>query len=130
MITVEHHHEHFLVIRASGRLTGTDYDAAVPELEHAMSLMSGKPNLLVILEDFHGWEPEALWKDLRFDLKHYRDFVRIAVVGERAAEEWLTRISTLFTAAQIRYFDRERTDEAEAWLSVRKAGEGAAPSVD
>ncbi|MFW6027535.1 MAG: STAS/SEC14 domain-containing protein [bacterium] len=128
MITVEHHHENFLVIRASGRLTGTDYDAALPELEHAMSLAPGRPNLLVVLEDFHGWEPEALWKDLRFDLKHYRDFGRIAVVGESAAGKWLTKISTLFMAAEIRYFSRERMDEAEQWL--REAGQGAAPSVD
>lgn len=119
MITIEHDRDEFLVIRASGKLTSIDYDAAIPEIENAMSLHRGKSNLLVLLEDFRGWEPEAAWKDLRFDLKHFGDFGRIAVVGEGPLEKWMTRLSAPLTGAQIRYFDRTRTDEARAWLSSR-----------
>ncbi|MFP3943063.1 MAG: STAS/SEC14 domain-containing protein [Alphaproteobacteria bacterium] len=117
MITIEHHHRNFLVIRAAGTLTKTDYDAAIPELESAMARRPGKPNLLIVLEDFQGWDLEAAWKDLRFDLKHYSDFGRIAVAGEGDLEKWMTKLSTPFTGAEIRYFDRSRMEEAEAWLA-------------
>lgn len=117
MITIEHHRESFLIIRASGRLTKADYEAAIPELELAMSGVRGKPRILILLEDFQGWDAEAIWEDLRFDMKHYDDFGRIAVVGESALEKWMTYFSKPFTGAQVRYFNRERMDEAEAWLA-------------
>ena len=117
MITIEHHREDFLIIRASGRLTKPDYDAAIPELELAMSRTRSKPRVLVLLEDFQGLEPEALWEDLRFDMKHYEDLGRIAVVGESTLEKWMTYFSKPFTGAEVRYFDRERREEAEKWLA-------------
>ena len=117
MITIEHHHAGYLVCRASGKLSKADYDAAVPEIENALSLGDGPTRILIVLEDFRGWDIPGLWEELKFDVKHGQDFGRIAVVGDSRLEEWGTRLSRPFFGAEVRYFDLDDVEEARAWLS-------------
>ncbi len=122
MIEIQHDRTDFLVIRAAGTLTEQDYEAAVPEIEHAMKLRAGRPmRVLVLLEDFRGWELGALWQELKFDMKHGDDFGRMAVVGDSRAQEWGTKISKAFFDTEVRYFDARERDAAETWLSVAPA---------
>jgi hypothetical protein len=122
MIVIEHDREDFLVCRVSGTLTKADYDAAVPELENELQLHGRPLRLMIVLEDFRGWEIEALWAELRFDIAHGDDFGRIAVVGESGLEEWGTRLSKPFFGSEVRYFDRSDRAAAAAWLSEQPAG--------
>lgn len=117
MIEIQHDRPDFVVIRASGTLTKEDYEAALPELENALRSRGAPHRLLVILEDFHGWEIEALWADIRFDVENRRAFDRMAVVGESGLEEWAAKLSKPFLDADIRYFDRAELSAAESWLA-------------
>lgn len=117
MFTIEHDHEHFLVCRASGKLTRADYEAIAPEFENALKLRSGERRLMIVLEDFRGWDLPALWEELKFDVRHWHDFGRIAVVGQSRLEEWGTRLSKPLSGARMRYYDTEDRDMARAWLS-------------
>lgn len=74
MITIEHSRDtDMIVLRASGVLTTKDYDAAVPELEHALDLAKAPLRVLIRLEDFQGWDIGALWRELEVDFRHRRD---------------------------------------------------------
>lgn len=117
MIGIQHDRPDFLVIRTSGTLTKEDCDAALPELENALRTRSGPHRILIRLEDFHGWEIEALWADIRFDAEHRTTFDRVAVVGESGLEEWGTKLSKPFLDADIRYFDWAELSAAESWLA-------------
>ncbi|MCV2868440.1 STAS/SEC14 domain-containing protein [Defluviimonas sp. WL0002] len=117
MISIEHsRYNNLIVIRATGTLTARDYELGVPELEHALELSEGPLRVMIKLEDFRGWEIEALWRDLKFDYKHWSSFRRIAVVGENALEKWGTILSKPFTKAEMRYFPVSEEANAEAWL--------------
>jgi hypothetical protein len=117
VITIELDEKKFIVLRASGRLTQADYEAAVPEIENALTLR-GKPlRLMVRLEDFRGWHLRALWDELRFDARHHDDLGRIAVVGDARWQEWGTKLSKPFFGCERRYFDWDEMDRAKAWLS-------------
>ena len=123
MITIEHDRDNYLVCRVSGRLTEADYEAAVPELENEL-LLRGEPlRLMIVLEDFRGWDIAALWEDLKFDIQHSSDFGRIAVLGDSKLEEWGTHLAKPFLGSEMRYFDLEDRAAARAWLSE---GRGAA----
>lgn len=123
MIEIEHSRD-LITVRASGKLTAEDYDAALPELEQAMDNAGVPLRLLIRLEDFHGWEIRALWSELKFDLKHRSDPGRVAVLGETAIEEWGTRLSAPFAKAEMRFFSLDCVDEALDWLRLdRSAGE-------
>jgi SpoIIAA-like len=58
----------------------------------------------------------AAWEDLEFDLKHARDAGRIAMVGEKKWQEWLTKLGALFVKADVKYFNLASLPEAERWI--------------
>ncbi len=69
------------------------------------------------MHDFHGWTAGALWQDIKFDLKHFRDIERLALIGEKAWEHGMTAFCKPFTTATVRYFDRSsEVEQAEAWI--------------
>ena len=76
----------------------------------------GKVRLFIQLEDFHGWDLHAAWDDLKFGLRHYSDFERIAMVGDRKWEKWMASFCKPFTKAKVKYFDRSDVDAAWKWL--------------
>lgn len=61
--------------------------------------------------DFHGWEGAALWDDIKFDLKHFSDIERLAMVGDRGWEKGMSLFCRPFTTAKICYFDESKADE-------------------
>jgi hypothetical protein len=117
MIKIEHLSDRsMIIIRASGTLTINDYEAAVPELQHAIELSDRPLRVLLRLEDFSGWEIGALWREIEFDLKYRKDFGRIAVLGDTTLEEWGTTLSAPFTKAEMQFFPSDQESEAYEWL--------------
>ena len=105
-----------VAIKASGRLSKSDYDRFVPEFER-IARASSPLRILIELDDFRGWELPALWEELKFDTTHQSDMGRVAVVGEKAWQEWGTRLSKPFFKAEMRYFNDDRAADARIWLT-------------
>ena len=104
-----------LGFKLSGKLTAEDYHGFVPAVEAALGTEGGKVRLLALLEDFHGWEAKAAWEDLKFGVRHYADFDRIALVGDQRWEEWMASLCKPFTRAEVKYFDKSEIDAAWVW---------------
>ena len=80
---------------------------------------SGSTDQLRVLFDmtgFHGWEAGALWEDIKFDVNHFGDIERLAMVGETKWEHGMATFCKPFTKATIRYFDHADAAEARTWL--------------
>jgi hypothetical protein len=79
----------------------------------------GKIRVLVILENFRGWEHGADWEDTRFVETHGRDIERMAIVGD---EEWRDLACAFagkgFRPTAIEYFSPSERDKAQAWVAV------------
>jgi hypothetical protein len=116
--TIETTSPKVLGLKLRGKLHDKDYKQFVPNVE-ALLTAKGKLRLLVQFEDFHGWDLHAAWDDMKFGLKHYSDFERIAMVGDRKWEKWMARFCR-FTKAEVRYFDRSEVDAAWKWLEETK----------
>ncbi len=99
----------------SGKLSKEDYDAVLPEAERSIA-KHGKIYVLVELQDFKGWEMEAMWERMKFDTKHFDDIERIAVVGTKKWHEWLDQFSSPFSIAKTRYFQPGESEKALNWL--------------
>lgn len=104
-------------IRLTGKLTTEDYARFVPVIEEAIA-RHGKIRLLLELRDFHGWTAGALWEDTKFDMHHFNDLERLAIVGEKRWEKGMAIFCKPFTTAEIRYFDVSEREAAEAWIAV------------
>jgi len=64
-----------LTIKVVGKLTKEDYKIFVPKVDQLIQRF-GKVRILFEMKDFHGWSAGALWQDIKFDIKHFRDIER------------------------------------------------------
>ena len=105
-----------LAARASGKLSHEDYQNFLPKLEKEIKSL-GKISLLLELDNFHGWDLKAAKDDFEFGMQHMDDFDRIAIVGEKAWERWMVAMMKPFVPfGGIRYFDRDKLQQAWDWL--------------
>jgi hypothetical protein len=104
-----------LALTLTGTLTRQDYEHFTPVVERAVET-HGKIRLLVQMTGFHGWTLGALWDDLKFDIRHFSQVERLAMVGDHKWESWMAMFCKPFTTAEIRYFDQNREVEADDWV--------------
>ncbi len=104
-----------LVVKLSGKLDKDDYQAFVPHVEKLIR-QHGKIRMLAELHDFHGWTAGGLWEDIKFDLRHFSDIERLAIVGDKRWEHGMAVFCKPFTSADIRYFDVSEQAEARHWI--------------
>jgi hypothetical protein len=104
-----------LDVQVRGRLTKEDYEVFVPEIERLIQL-HGKLRILLYMHDFEGWSAGALWEDVKFDLKHFNDIERLALVGESKWQKGMAVFCKPFTTAKVRYFDHAQLPEAHQWI--------------
>lgn len=112
----------------NGRLLREENKELIVQLEAAIE-RHGSIRLLIRLEDFRGVDIRAVIEGLKSDCRHLGKFERIAVVGDRLWEEWITRIGALVVTVETRYFDVHSLPEAEAWI-LGGGAPGADPLLD
>ena len=71
--------------------------------------------LLSIITLWASWDtPPAGWDDIKFGIKHDKEFSKIAVLGNSTFQEFGLRFASLFTNASMKYFYDE--NQAQDWL--------------
>ena len=108
--------DRIIEVATTGKLTRDDYDTFVPVIESEMK--KGKVKILFSMHDFSGWDAGALWEDIKFDMKHFGEIERLAMVGEKKWEEGMAWFCKPFTTAKISYFDHTEIDAARSWLKA------------
>jgi hypothetical protein len=107
-----------VVFEVSGVLTKEEYDRILPQVSPLLRRLEPL-RVLFEMTDFHGWEPFALWDELKFDRAHFAGLSsidRCAMVGERKWQSVMATLSKPFTRAEIRYFDYTDLAGARKWL--------------
>jgi hypothetical protein len=106
----------FLKIVVNGTLTHQDYEKMIPMVENALvGVKDPKIKVLVDARGFEGWDIRAAWDDLKFGLKHNKEFTKLAFVGKREWESYSIKIANWFMSAKMRYF--KDIDDALVWLN-------------
>ena len=106
------------VLRISGILKQTEFAAEQSALSQKIDTGS-KPRLLVILENFDGWERGADWNDLDFLISHGGEIAKIAIVAE---PRWETSAlafggAGLRGGAPVKFFPPDQLAQARAWIA-------------
>ncbi len=111
--------ENIFAYKVTGKLTEKDYQEFLPKLTTIIHKY-GPISMLFELEDFHGMEGKAIREDYEFGIAHDKDFIKIAIVGDKRWEHWMTVLGNTFTKTELRYFDQ---DASAAWDWLREAEE-------
>jgi hypothetical protein len=104
-----------LLVHASGELTKADYELFLPEIDRLIQLY-GTLHMLIDMTALQGWKIDALWEEIKFDVAHFADIDRLALVGDNQWQEVLALFAKPFTKAATHYFDQSDTAEARQWL--------------
>jgi hypothetical protein len=104
----------FVAVRVSGKLHDADYKAFVPKAE-AVIEREGGIRLLMLFEDFEGWDAHAAWDDFKFGVKNGRKIKRFALVGSHKWQEWCAKLCRV-VMCESQFFDDSRADEAWKWV--------------
>src|SRR5438093_13617821 len=86
-------------VKVSDKLTHQDYADLTANWAKIIA-MHGKLRLGFNMENFSGWEPVAMWDDLKFSLSHASQIERVAMVGDKKWEEWVSKIAALMLQAE------------------------------
>jgi len=105
----------YLKMKAVGKLTHRDYEIISPMIDKAV-LNVEAPEIKALFDatEFEGWELRAAWDDLSLGLKHGKEFSKLAIVGNKPWEKYLSKIADWFVTGEVAYF--EKYQEAVNWL--------------
>jgi hypothetical protein len=106
-----------LHVVVSGKLDRSDYRTLAPEVERLVD-EHGKLRILLEMDDFEGWKAGGLWEDVKFDIKHFNDVSRVAMVGDQAWQKWMATVCRPFTTAKVRFFPEEQMEAARSWVAA------------
>jgi len=97
------------------KLTKSDYASILPILINRLQTYKNI-RWYFEMENFQGWELKAFWQDVKFDVQHANDFEKIAMVGEKKWQGWMTDLMKPFTKAEIKFFELEERNTALEWI--------------
>jgi 2-polyprenyl-6-methoxyphenol hydroxylase-like FAD-dependent oxidoreductase len=109
-------HNNILGYRIAGKLQETDYDTLAMGMDEALQ-SSDRVNLLLHLDDIEGIKRGALMDDWKFGRKYHEKTGRLAVVGNKKWEKWMTKLSSPFYAQETKFFHSDKMPLAWQWLN-------------
>jgi len=114
--TIQQESGNVKVLRITGLLTKSELDAALAA-EAGQWGPATRVKVLVIVEEFKGWERGADWGDTTFFAVHDKQIDKIAIVAD---PRWETEV-LMFAGAGIRrgpvkFFPPNQLAHARAWL--------------
>ena len=99
----------------NGRVSTEEFDALATRLE-AFIRRHGHVRVLEIVQDFEGMDASAFWHDIKFSLRHLKDFSRVAIVANPDTHHLWSSLVAPFTACEVEHFAPGEEDGARDWL--------------
>lgn len=99
-----------------GKVTPEDYQQLNPEVQALVDEYDDDVCLLLDMQEFAGEEAKAWLPDLKFGHRFHDKIAKMAIVGDKRWQKWLTALADPFYAKDAKLFHPEQTDEAWAWL--------------
>lgn len=101
--------------KATGTINRQDYATLTADVE-ALLQQEGSICLLLDLEEFKGEEAKAWGADLKFGREYRKKIAKMAIVGDKKWQEWVTALVDPFFALEADFFTTDERDAAWEWL--------------
>lgn len=112
---VEHDNAQAVEIHVGGKVSTEEFDRLAQKLE-AFIARHGQVRVLEQISNFEGMDATALWHDIKFSLRHLKDFSRIAIVCDPHVQNLWSRFVSPFITCEVEHFDPDQIAEARDWL--------------
>ena len=101
--------------KAIGTIKKEDYKTLIADVE-ALLQQEESINMLLDMEEFEGEQFKAWGADLKFGREYRKKIAKMAIVGDKKWQEWMTALVDPFFAREAEFFPIEERDAAWEWL--------------
>lgn len=106
-----------LEMSLSGQVTQADYDTVlIPAIETLLGDHDTMRVMVVIEEEFTGYDVAAMWADSKLGLTYWRGFDRLAVAVDKGWIATAVRAFAPLMPCPVRVFPLAEADAARRWL--------------
>ena len=99
----------------TGRVSTEAFDRVAGKID-AFIARHGQIRVLEVIEDFEGMDALAFWHDIKFSLRHLRDFSRLAVVTNPDVHHLWSSLVAPFMRCDVEHFHPGEVEAARDWL--------------
>ena len=103
--------------KAVGTIIREDYTALTADVE-ALLLQESSICLLLDMEEFEGEKIKAWGADLKFGREYRKKIAKMAIIGDKQWQEWLTNLIDPFYAREAEFFPTDERAAAWEWLQT------------
>lgn len=111
----EHDNAQAVEILLKGRVSTEEFDRIASKLE-AFIQRHGQVRVLEIIQDFEGMDAAAFWHDIKFSLRHLKDFSRLAVICPPDTHHLWSSLVAPFMSCAVEHFAPGQEEAARDWL--------------
>lgn len=111
----EHDNAQAVEIVLKGHVSTEEFDALATKLEVFIK-RHGHVRVLEIIEDFEGMDAIAFWHDIKFSLRHLKDFSRVAIVANPDTHHLWSSLAAPFISCEVEHFIPDEEEAARDWL--------------
>ncbi len=118
MITITTHLDGALIeAELSGEITSDDYaKTLVPAVETALADHDSIRLIVIMGQEFRGYDLGAAWADTKLGLGNWRGFDRIAVVADQKWVQTGVRLAAPIMPCPVQVFDLAEVETARRWI--------------
>ena len=107
-----------LILEPQDELEAADFSRVAAEVDPYIDEVGGLKGLVVVAEEFPGWDDFAAFAaHFRFVRDHHAKVRRVALVTSSRFLSALPRLAGLFVAAEVKRFELDERDAAILWAS-------------
>ena len=109
--------DNVIALSCKGQVTKEDYDGIlVPAILEALKRHDKIRLLYKTSADFTGYDPGALWEDLKIGVEHPTRWERVAVVTDVDWIVLMVRIFSFLMPCPVKVFPPSATAQAHNWI--------------
>jgi hypothetical protein len=100
--------------KAIGVIKTSDYLRLEPEVRDLVE-KEGNIRMLIDLTEFQWEKLEAWLQDLEFGYEFHNKIQKMAIVGDKTWEEWMSHLAKPFYARNAKFFHSDDIEKAWTW---------------
>lgn len=110
--------ENVLGFKASGEVTGSDYETVlIPAVEKMLADRKSIRFLYHLGDEFTGFDAQAMWNDAKVGMQHFSSWERIAVVTDVGWIRTSMKVFGFILTGHVKVYGNSEFTEALKWLS-------------
>lgn len=114
IIITPHYDESILEVKIDGKVTKQDIEKFETHYKEAKN-DNEKVSLLLEVENIN-YSLDGLTEDMKFDMKHWNDFDKIAVVSDKKSIELGSKLPKVLPSLDVEHFSFSEKNQAMNWL--------------